>query len=380
MHIARKAWDRFRGAGEAAVTVPSMDGALRPNNLLEEARLVVTADLPDNLAVHDGQIYFTSRNRLIRIDRENGAAAAVCEFDTPVSALAISPAGAFAVGLDNGAVLIRGGGHDDWSLSALGSGRSVCPTSLMFVSENELVVAQGSTHYAPSEWKSDLMLRGATGSLWRIGLADGKQDMIAENLGWPYGITLAADGAFVVTESWKHRVLIVDGNEIRIVLQDLPGYPARIAAARDGGYWLSIFAPRNQLIEFIQREPRFLKRMMSEIEPDYWAAPSLHPSSTFLEPLQGGAQKHLGMLKPWAPTRSYGLVARLDANFDPVASYHSRADGARHGVTSIAEVTESGTGSTLFAACKGGGVVVAPSIGARISGKAVLDGISAGAN
>ena len=46
----------------------------------------------------------------------------------------------------------------------------------------------------------------------------------------------------------------------------------------------------------------------------------------------------MGIHKPWAPSRSYGLVVRLDAAMRPVASFHSRANGHRHGVTSAIEV------------------------------------------
>ena len=52
------------------------------------------------------------------------------------------------------------------------------------------------------------------------------------------------------------------------------------------------------------------------------------------EPTQQGGVKQLGVLKPWSPSRSYGLVARLDAALRPVVSFHSRANGRRHGVTS----------------------------------------------
>ena len=34
----------------------------------------------------------------------------------------------------------------------------------------------------------------------------------------------------------------------------------------------------------------------------------------------------MGMHKPWAPSRSYGLVVRLDAGLQPLASLHSRAE------------------------------------------------------
>ncbi len=95
-------------------------------------------------------------------------------------------------------------------------------------------------------------------------------------------------------------------------------------------------------------------RMMAEIEEAFWIAPALNSGRSFMEPLQGGGVKHMAALNPWAPTRSYGLVARLDASLTPVASWHSRAGGAFHGVTSAAEHD-----GALLVSAKGGGAIVA---------------------
>ncbi|HXT09657.1 MAG TPA: hypothetical protein VN715_22320 [Roseiarcus sp.] len=89
------------------------------------------------------------------------------------------------------------------------------------------------------------------------------------------------------------------------------------------------------------------------VEVDYWIAPALESGRSFLEPLQGGAIKQLGILKPWAPSRSYGLLIRLDGDFRPIASFHSRADGARHGETSCLDL-----GGRVFISCKGGDMIV----------------------
>ena len=63
--------------------------------------------------------------------------------------------------------------------------------------------------------------------------------------------------------------------------------------------------------------------------------------------------KHFGLLKPWAPTMSAGLCIKLDETFQPSISLHSRADGATHGVTGIAEHQGS-----VFVAARGGDIVV----------------------
>jgi hypothetical protein len=136
------------------------------------------------------------------------------------------------------------------------------------------------------------------------------------------------------------------------VLENLPAYPSRLSRGADGAIWLALFAPRSQLVEFVLSETRYRRRMVEEIDPDFWMAPSLRSGQSPLEPTQQGGVRQLGVLKPWSPSRSYGLVARLDAAYRPLASFHSRANGRRHGVTACLALQ----GRVYFVA-KGGGVV-----------------------
>ena len=77
-----------------------------------------------------------------------------------------------------------------------------------------------------------------------------------------------------------------------------------------------------------------------------------------LDMLQGGGVKHLGILKPWAPTLSFGMVILTDGNFLPYESYQSRADGITHGITSA--IVQDGA---LYAVSKGDDVVVRLALG-----------------
>ena len=115
---------------------------------------------------------------------------------------------------------------------------------------------------------------------------------------------------------------------------------------------LALFAPRSQLIEFVLSEDHYRKRMIDEIHPDHWVAPTLRAGRTPLEPTQQGGVKQLGVLKPWSPTRSYGLIARLDPTYRPIASLHSRANGRLHGVTSCLAF-----GGRVYFSAKGDGIV-----------------------
>jgi hypothetical protein len=101
-------------------------------------------------------------------------------------------------------------------------------------------------------------------------------------------------------------------------------------------YWMAFFALRTQLTEFVLRENAFRTRMMANVPPHLWVGPTLGGTFDYREPTQIGRIKKLGIQKPWAPPRSYGLVARLDANGRVIESFHSRASGRFHGVTAVA--------------------------------------------
>ena len=352
----RRVVDSFRGSGSASVSIPPLDGAFEPNTLLDDAPLALTSVAPDNLIEVQGKILFSENLTVCALDWLDGSlhSKVVHQFSTSIVALAGWPSGGVAVALADGTLHIKGGQFDGVHLDQLDDGPIKNISAMAYENEGSLLICQGSAIYGPESWQRDLLQWGATGSVWRVDLAKQKAHCVARGLAYPYGITPTADGSMVVSEAWRHRLLrISDGGAQTVVLDHLPGYPARLSGAPGGGWWLSVFAPRNQLVEFVLREKEFRERMMVEVDLEHWIVPTLAPASSFLEPLQGGELKQLGKLKPWAPTRSYGLAVQLDKDFHPVRSIHSRANGRRHGVTSCIA-----SGSMLWVTSRGGEVVV----------------------
>lgn len=353
--VLSRAFDRFRGSGAAAVTIPSLDGAFRPNQQLDAASVVLEIDTPDNLVSDGSGVFFTGGATLYELELHNAPATAkrLAAFEKPIACLDAHPKGGVAVGLADGGIVLCGGAHDGKVLSAV-EGRSIrCPTALRFADAGTIIVCLGSQENDPSDWKRDLLYGNSSGSVWRIDVRSGRGSCLADGLAWPGGVAQTASGQTVIAEAWRHQLVDIGGGSALPILSDIPGYPARLAASVRGGYWLAIFAPRSQLIEFVLREPRFRQRMMLEVEPEFWVAPSLHHMIDYREPLQAGAIKQLGELKPWSPSRSYGLIARLDEAFNPIESFHSRANGKRHGITSCVEIE-----GRLLATSKGGGVIL----------------------
>lgn len=336
--------DIFRGK---AMTLPPLDGAFRPNTVLDDAPVFSALIEPDNLVATGDRLLASSGNAVFSIAR--GAEPAVVEaFPSPVTALAVSPSGDLAVGLETGKLLIAG-------KEAVLPAEIRCITALAYAADGTLWLANGSAEHAPSQWAADLMKKGASGSLWKREPAGGDFRKLAGDIAFPYGLHPVGKDV-LVSESWRHQLLRFDGTtgSRSTVLAHLPGYPSRLSPAADGGAWLSLFAPRNRLIEFVLQETHYRQDMIAQVPPAYWIAPALASNRSFLEPLQCGGIRTMGIHKPWSPSRSYGLVVKLDQKMQPQFSLHSRANGTRHGICGVAEKD-----GRLFIASKGGDCLLA---------------------
>ena len=334
-------FDLFRGK---AVTIPPMDGALRPNTALDDAKIITPCDAPDNITLIADKLFYSSGEKLFT----TASAKPVASCSSAITAIAASGA-TLAIGLESGRIEF----HKSKIAPLEGFN---CPTALAFDGPDNLYICNGSDTHGPREWATDLMRKNTGGSLWHVSLETGERRCLAKGLAFPYGLIVdAKNNRVVVSESWKHRLVSIplQGGKPTVVLPNLAGYPARMSAASSGGYVLSLFAPRNRLIEFVLLEDDYRNTMLSEIDSRYWIAPALSASRSFLEPLQSGGVKTMGIHKPWSPSRSYGLVAVLDENFEPVTSYHSRANGTRHGITSA--IAHKGK---IIATSRGGNVIL----------------------
>ena len=353
--------DRLLGRGDASITVPVFDGALKSNNLLEEALVFATLQAPEDLATDGRALFVANGNAVLRYDLAGGGDAIELQrFDRTVTALACLPDGGLAVALDGREVRIVGGAHDGRRWDAA-SGKPLNAINAIGVGAGgSLLVTDGSREHPAAHWKHDLMGLGRSGRLIELNLADGSARELASGLAFAFGACAVGDAVWA-SESWRHRVVAFGaGQGARAVTDALPGYPSRITPAspqQGGGYWLTCFTLRTQLVEFVLREHAYRKRMLEEIDAAYWIAPALNSGNTFLEPMQGAQLKMMGIVKPWAPPRSYGLVVRLSPEGRVRYSLHSRFDGKHHGVVAAVEC-----GGDLFVLAKGCGRILRLSV------------------
>lgn len=342
-------------------SIPPLDGGLTPNDALDAiGEVEISIAEPDDVLPHpDGSLYVTSGSEVVRLSGpEYERRSVVAATGGEAGPLASDPAGHLYVGVAGvGLARIDGSGRVSVVAESADDGIPVhCPTAITVADDGMVYLTDGSTRFFGEDWIRDLLEQNALGRLIRYDPSSGRTTVLAHGLRYPSGITLTAQqDALIVGEAWQHRIsrFHLDGGRPQPVRSNLPGYPHRVSTAPDGGYWLAVSALRTQLIEFVLTQRDYVEEMMRTIEPEYWIRPALRNLDSGLEPLQGGQIRKLGLLKPWAPPRSYGLAVGLDADGYPTTSLHSRTGGKRHGVTSIRQHD-----GRLFMAVRGADQVV----------------------
>jgi hypothetical protein len=369
MSLARDILDRVFFPNRDVHTIPVLDGGFSPNRKLDHARqLGGSLDAPDALALDNtGTLYVSSGTTVFACKGpEFETRRPFVVFNTAAGGLAwLEGAGLLVCVAEAGVCLVDAGGKIQSWLEKVNGEPVRCPTSIAVADDGTVIVTDGSLHNSPEQWLTDLMQRRSpSGRLITCDRALTNARVLAKGLDWPSGAATAHDGHnILVSEAWAHRLTVVDrsGSGRRFLVKNFAGYPARIQRGAQRDYWITFFALRTQLTEFILREHAFRRRMMARVPPHLWVGPTLGGTFDYREPTQIGRIKKLGIQKPWAPPRSYGLVARLDENGRALDSFHSRTSGTFHGVTSVA----LDRGRVLFASKGHGKIAELPSAAER---------------
>jgi hypothetical protein len=306
-----------------------LEGALGPNGRLDEADAFPIAK-PEAICVNrDGHLLVSSGSNVLHI-REWGKEPEVWgRFDAPVSALAVSESGRVAIGLGGGRIIVRNATGEPlvgWTPSSPPRAVADC----LFLSEDELALVDHG--YGPDEpilsvapW--DATARGQVIAVKRAG----DTRVIAAGLHCPMGIAHGTDDGLIITELERARVIDASG---KVLQSGYPAYLARIRKTADG-YALACLSRRDPLIEFLKTERDFVAQMKAKIDPRHWISPRTTPEFSHDFPIELGATRLFGEIKPWAPSFSYGLVIEADNALTPVGSAHSRANGTRHAISDV---------------------------------------------
>jgi sugar lactone lactonase YvrE len=243
--------ERLLGRGDASITVPVFDGALKSNNILEEAPVFASLEAPEDLATDGRSLFVADGQQVLRYDVSTpGAAPSAADaqrVERTVTALACLPAGGVAVALGGREIRIVGGAHDGRRWGDVGGEKLNAVNAIAAAPDGRLLVTDGSLEHPVDHWRHDLMGLGRSGRLFELQPGDGTARVLASGLAHAFGACASGDEVWV-SESWAHRVrAYANGRRGRAITDSLPGYPSRLAPAAGGGFWLTCFTLRTQL-------------------------------------------------------------------------------------------------------------------------------------
>jgi sugar lactone lactonase YvrE len=332
--------------------IPPLDGAFSPNDRLDACAPIgdPLPGLDDATVDSAGAIYVSAGRSVLKLSGSGFETRhLVTEFDGEAGGLAMHPDGRLLVCVSGrGLAAIDPARPEPLWLENVDGSPLAGLLSVTAAPDARIFAVEGSAGRVPGRWRRDLMEKRSNGRLISCDAGMTTARVELSGLQYPYGVAVAADSSSLwLTESWGHRVSRIALGESglqqrKVVLSNLPGYPARIHPDGRGGFFLGVFARRTHLIEFVLKEDDFREEMMTTIAPDYWVAPAFAGGGDCLEPMQIGSVKALGIQKPWAPPRSYGLLVRFDGDGEATDSIHSQAGGRFHGITG-AVATPQGT-------------------------------------
>ena len=207
----------------------------------------------------------------------------------------------------------------------------------------------------------DLMQQGRE----RLGLAHRsrrrRRDAASpSDLAFPYGVLVAPSGG-----GWSSRRAGGTGwSRIAAAAAAAPSrcsptcraIPARLAPAADGGAWLALFAPRNRLDRVRAARGRLPRRMMREVDRallDRAGAAVRRAASS--SRCRAAASRRMGIHKPWSPTP----LLRPGRRARRGSCSRSPASTAAPTARATASPAPSSTTAALLAASKGGDAILA---------------------
>jgi sugar lactone lactonase YvrE len=152
--------------------------------------------------------------------------------------------------------------------------------SVVVAADGIIYFTDASARFAPADWGGtyqaslyDILEQAASGRVLAFDPDTGATRVVVRGLSFANGIALSADGkSLFVSETGRYRVWKVDTSardlyvshrsaSIRVLLDNLPGYPDNLMRGRDGRIWLGLFRPRNPAADRLSDQP-FLRKML----------------------------------------------------------------------------------------------------------------------
>lgn len=166
--------------------------------------------------------------------------------------------------------------------------------AVVVAKNGKMYLSDASTRFAPKDWGGtfeasvlDILEQSATGRILEYDPATRTTRVVAQGLSFANGVALSSDEQHLfVNETGKYRVWKIavgasnldvaqGGEQARVLLDNLPGYPDNLMRGLDGKIWLGFAKPRNPTIDGMAAKP-WLRALTLRLPRSTWPIPKAY--------------------------------------------------------------------------------------------------------
>lgn len=166
--------------------------------------------------------------------------------------------------------------------------------AVVIASDGRILFTDASMRFSPRELGTfdaallDILEHSCTGRVLEYDPVATATRIVANGLCFPNGIALTADErSVIVAETGTYRILelprdanLLDVGEalhvphpsVRVLLDDLPGFPDNLTRGADGRYWVGLTKPRSETIDGMAAKP-WLRSLTLRLPRALWPVP-----------------------------------------------------------------------------------------------------------
>ncbi len=166
--------------------------------------------------------------------------------------------------------------------------------AVVVAKSGKMYLSDASCRFAPKDWGGtfeasilDILEQSATGRILEYNPATKATRVVVKGLSFANGIAFSQDEqALFVNETGRYRVwripvnardldIAKGGDQAKVVLENLPGYPDNLMRGLDGKIWLGFAKPRNPAADHLGDKP-FMLKLTLRLPRALWPVPKAY--------------------------------------------------------------------------------------------------------
>jgi sugar lactone lactonase YvrE len=281
---------------------PAFDGYAGPherNQRLREAKLVsITPEVgPEHITIGpDGKLYTgVLSGRVLRMNPDGSGRETVVDTGGRPLGLEFDAGGRLLIAdAMRGLLAVQPDGRVVVLADRVGGEPIAYADALAIASDGRVLLTDASTRFSPRELGTfdaallDVLEQRCSGRVIEFDPSTAGTRVIARGLCFPNGVALSSDErSLLVAETGTYRVLrfdraaqeldvsaaIASGSPaVRVLLDNLPGFPDNLTRGADGRYWTGFTKPRSATVDSLAGRP-WLRSVTLRLPRALWPVP-----------------------------------------------------------------------------------------------------------